>query len=303
MSAGRLLEALPGVQATEFVGEYPLAEVTYLDEALPIDISLTAYSPFCPLDAEIIGTACRLSFSLRRIILPNGLQTFISRPRCKTLSDGTAYRTLRAWNVRGYGGNLNHVLRLRGLTAVVMENVKLPANHPANGSLCLAALSENANACAAWSDPLTFWNDFTRNAPALANVPLPAPTPEGRTVNGALSVPLRLEPGETKTVTFVLAWHFPNRYVDWGQGFSGIEDRKSLFWQGNAYNKRFGGAAAVAEYVRDNFERLDAVTRRFRDTFFDSTLPYEILDVVSFADVHHPYADLFLDRRWALFRV
>src|SRR5262249_30208782 len=77
------------------------------------------------------------------------------------------------------------------------------------------------------------------------------------------------------------AWHFPNRYVSWGQGFSGIEDRKSLFWQGNAYNTRFAGAAAVVEYVRDHYEHLDGITRTFRDTFFDSTLPYELLDTVS----------------------
>src|SRR5689334_20821654 len=51
----RLLELLPGVQATEFLGEYPMAEIRYLDEALPIEVSLTAYSPFCPLDADSSG--------------------------------------------------------------------------------------------------------------------------------------------------------------------------------------------------------------------------------------------------------
>ena len=67
----------------------------------------------------------------------------------------------------------------------------------------------------------------------------------------------------------------------WGQGFSGIEDKKSLFWQGNAYNTRFADVTGVVEYVRDHFDRLDQITHRFRDAFFDSTLPYEILDVVS----------------------
>ena len=275
----RLLEILPGVGVTEFRGEYPIAEIAYLDEALPVEITLAAYSPFCPLDAETSGLpAVVFQFSVH-----NPAERPANAHLAATLQNFVGWDGIQ--NITGvecaeYGGNLNHVLRLRGLTAVVMENLKLPANHPQNGSLCLAALTENANACAAWSDPLTFWNDFTRNAPSLANVPTPAPSPDGRTVNGGLSVPLRLEPGETKTVTFALCWHFPNRYVNWGQGFSGIEDRKSLFWQGNAYCKRFGGAAAVAEYVRDNFAHLDAITRRFRDTFYDSTLPYEILDVV-----------------------
>ncbi len=276
----RLLEVLPGVQATEFVGEYPTASVRYLDEALPVEVMLTAYSPFCPLDAQTSGLpAVIFRFTARNpadrpagVHFAATLQNFVGWDGIQNIVGVECSR---------YGGNQNHVLRLRGLTAVVMENLKLPANHPHNGSLCLATLQADANACPAWDDLTTFWSDFTRNAPVLAAIPAWPATPDGRTINGALSVPVHLEPGEEKTVTFVLAWHFPNRYVDWGQGFSGIEDRKSLFWQGNAYNTRFASAAAVAEYVRDNFERLDAITRRFRDTFFDSTLPYEILDTVS----------------------
>ena len=267
----RLLETLPGVQATEFTGEYPVAEVRYRDEALPVEVSLTAYSPFCPLDAQTSG-------------LPAVLFRFTARnpsEKPATVHFGATLQNFVGWdgirNIAGvecaqYGGNQNHVLRLRGLTAVVMENSKLPPKHPQNGSLCLAALDEAASVCAAWDDPASFWSDFSRDGqlPACASG---GPTPDGRTIDGALSVPLRLEPGEEKTVTFVLAWHFPNRYVSWGQGFSGIEDKKSLFWQGNAYSNRFASAAAVAEFVRDDFERLDAVTQRFRRTFFDSTLP------------------------------
>ncbi len=275
----RLLETLPGVQATEFIGEYPVAEVRYMDEALPVEVSLTAYSPFCPLDAET-----------------SGLPVVVFQFTVRNLSDKTAHAHLAAtlqnfvgWdgirNITGvecsqYGGNQNHVLPLRGLTAVVMENIKLPPNHPQNGSLCLATLNEGASLCPAWNDVAEFWQDFTRDGQFVAGQGTP-PTLEGRTINGALSVPVQLEPGEEKTVTFLLTWHFPNRYVNWGQDFSGIEEKKSLFWQGNAYNTRFASAAAVAEYVRDNFDRLSTTTKLFRDTFFDSTLPYELLDTVS----------------------
>ena len=51
----QLLALLPGVQATEFVGEYPIATIRYTDEALPVEVTLTAYSPFCPLDARTSG--------------------------------------------------------------------------------------------------------------------------------------------------------------------------------------------------------------------------------------------------------
>ncbi|MBL7153215.1 MAG: hypothetical protein ISS79_05825 [Phycisphaerae bacterium] len=43
---------IAGFEEVSFRGEYPVAFVTYRDEALPIDVSLKAYSPFIPLDTE-----------------------------------------------------------------------------------------------------------------------------------------------------------------------------------------------------------------------------------------------------------
>lgn len=274
-----LLSAIQGVKETEFVGEYPIAEVRYIDDELPVEASLTAYSPFCPLDAETSGLpAVIFQFSVRNpserpvdVQIAASLQNF-------TGWDGES--PIHNAECAQYGGNQNHALRLRGLTAVVMENVSLPSNHPQNGSLCLSALQDGGLVAAAWDDLPTFWSAFQQGtAESLAR---PAsPTPDGKTVNGAVIAPLRLAPNEEKSVAFVLAWHFPNRYVAWRQWYSGIDDPKSLFWQGNAYGKRFASAAAVAEYVRDNFAELDSVTRRFRDSFFNSSLPYPLLDTVS----------------------
>ncbi|TME40539.1 MAG: hypothetical protein E6I75_04355, partial [Chloroflexi bacterium] len=87
--------------------------------------------------------------------------------------------------------------------------------------------------------------------------------------------------GASRTVTFVLAWYFPNRYVTWDQRNVGILDRKSLFWLGNQYNNWFDSALSVVEYVRDNYPRLVAQTRLYRDRFFDSTLPWQLLDSVA----------------------
>ena len=69
----------------------------------------------------------------------------------------------------------------------------------------------------------------------------------------------KLEPGEERTFTFVLAWYFPNRR------------------EGNMYNW-FGSAAMVAHYVLDNLDRLTGDTRLWHDTYYDSTLPHWLLD-------------------------
>jgi non-lysosomal glucosylceramidase len=71
---------------------------------------------------------------------------------------------------------------------------------------------------------------------------------------------VELAPGARRTFDFVLAWHFPNRA------------------EGNMYANWFEGAADVAQYVFDNFERLRGETHLWHDTFYDSTLPHWLLD-------------------------
>ncbi len=83
---------------------------------------------------------------------------------------------------------------------------------------------------------------------------------------GELSRSIRLEPGKSSTVTFVLTWHFPNLEID------GLRER------GRYYAMKFESAHAVARYAEANFDRLASQTRLWRDTWYDSTLPFWLLD-------------------------
>ena len=40
-----LLRELPGVAAIEFTGRYPIAELTYLDDAIPLRVTMEAFNP------------------------------------------------------------------------------------------------------------------------------------------------------------------------------------------------------------------------------------------------------------------
>jgi len=90
-----------------------------------------------------------------------------------------------------------------------------------------------------------------------------AEKPFGQKLVGALGRRLSLEPGKEAAVTFVVAWHFPNLRLKDG---------------GRFYATRFQSAAEVAQYVQKNFESLSRQTRLWRDTWYDSTLPYWFLD-------------------------
>jgi uncharacterized protein (DUF608 family) len=84
---------------------------------------------------------------------------------------------------------------------------------------------------------------------------------------GALSRTVELEPGAEAKVDFAVAWHFPN-----------LNLRPFKEPVGRHYAKRFGAAQDVAGHLAANFERLAGDTRRWRDTWYDSTLPYWFLD-------------------------
>jgi hypothetical protein len=94
-----------------------------------------------------------------------------------------------------------------------------------------------------------------------------ASRPFGRRLRGGLSRALKLPPGGEARVVFVLAWHFPNLRLP---GFPDVV--------GQHYATRFAHARAVAEYLVKHFDRLASDTRLWRRTWYDSTLPYWLLD-------------------------
>jgi uncharacterized protein (DUF608 family) len=96
--------------------------------------------------------------------------------------------------------------------------------------------------------------------------PAEASAPLQNHLIGEMGRQLRLASGQSKTITFVLTWHFPNLEID------------GLGKVGRWYATKFAGSQAVAQYVADNFARLSADTRLWRDTWYDSTLPYWFLD-------------------------
>jgi uncharacterized protein (DUF608 family) len=274
-----LLERLPGVKEIEFAGEYPIAEARCLDPALPAEIRLEAYSPFVPLNSKDSG--------LPVIIFEFKVKNAASRPLAVSLL--ATLQNLVGWDGQspiagveyfGYASNRNTLKRAAGLTAIHMSNPRLPKDFAFQGDLVLAALTEEASYVTQWDDLERLWQDFAEDG-RLANTTGTEPSAEGRTWNGALALPLRLEAGEEKRAAFLLAWHFPNRYVNRDQSFMSVQDKKSKFWLGTMYANWFGDALGVARYVAENLTRLGEQTRLWRDTFYDSSLPYEFLDCIS----------------------
>lgn len=74
-----------------------------------------------------------------------------------------------------------------------------------------------------------------------------------------------LAPGASETVTFVVAWHFPNC-------------AKNLPGKKHWYANRWKDAQAVAQEIVENWPKLRDTTLAWNRTWYDSTLPYWFLD-------------------------
>ncbi|HET6386106.1 MAG TPA: GH116 family glycosyl-hydrolase [Armatimonadota bacterium] len=94
-----------------------------------------------------------------------------------------------------------------------------------------------------------------------------ARTSVGERLIGSVTKKIRLAPGKSQTISFVVAWHFSNSGLD-------VPDAKT----GNEYARRFKDAAAVIDYVVREFPRLSRDTKLWHTTWYDSTLPHWFLD-------------------------
>src|SRR5262249_54527062 len=123
----------------------------------------------------------------------------------------------------------------------------------------------------AWFDALTIaWKDVHDGG-----VVDRAPVTEGGPPPGAsLFVPIKLKPGESKTVTLHLAWSSGQSNLHFGDDPKAESSRKvSLGNYKPWYAGKFANVEEVARYWRDNYVDLRSKSKRFSDCFYDSTLP------------------------------
>ncbi len=166
-----------------------------------------------------------------------------------------------AWNVSELKGKKAHLVivdrhdgawghinidYIRFTNYVPDEVLPPPARHSGWGEMCLAVLEPGAKVGTAAGA------EGALSPEAEATFPL-----GHRDRRAVATVPISLGGGETKHVTYLVTWYFPQRPG-----------------RGRMYANWFDGALGAAEYVAGNFDRLSRETHLFRDTYFDTTLPY-----------------------------
>ncbi|MCY3024120.1 MAG: GH116 family glycosyl-hydrolase, partial [Planctomycetota bacterium] len=259
-AAARLLKlGGNGVKDIEFYGEFPIAFHKFLDEALPVRVSMESFSPFIPLNEKDSALPVVLFFvtvenpgnEAAEVTLLGSLQNSVGR----SLGDKDSGPT--SVDNKGYGGSTVAAAKVGRFAGAEMTQSGKP------GSMVLMAAGGEAKALEPWTDAKAFWQTVSEGTMKALDKPS-EPTPAGKTANAAVALTFTLKAGEKRTVPFLWAWHLPGG------------PRAT-----HMYENWFAGAADVCKYVDANFDRLAADTRLFRATFFDSTLPYYVVERVS----------------------
>jgi non-lysosomal glucosylceramidase len=266
------VDELPLVAGTEFVGEFPVAKVHYLDNAIPLDLTLVAHTSLIPQDAK--NSALPLVFfTLQAKNRGSGSVQFATMMSVQNFLGWDGFRRIDGQSDPGFGMNQNWLVRDGDRVSLCMDKFGMDRKDRNYGSLALTCLEPSASAAVAWQDVDDLWADFVGDG-RLDQAGPKIPSAPGRTYSGALAVRMTLAPGEKAEVPFLLTWYFPNRYAEYQENL----DKYRL---GNMYNNWFGSAEGVARYAAANFSRLRKETLAFHDTFYDSNLPYWLVDCVS----------------------
>jgi len=271
---------LPRFRNCSFAVAYPLGQVALSDPEMPIDVRLDAFNPLVPADPEASG----IPVAVLRYVLHNKTDQRLVVSVCGGMPnfigiDGSGQT--RDWKgdliATGGRANRNHYREADNLRGIFMNSEGVAERAEQWGTIALATTADGAVTyrlswvASGWGrSPLDFWDDFSADGRLEERQPTGEDTPMA-----SLAVQVEIPPREDAAVTFLIAWHFPNRMTWTPKGVD--EDRI-----GNYYTTRYADAWDVAQRVAAQLDRLEADTARFVSTFCNSDLPEVVKEAALF---------------------
>jgi uncharacterized protein (DUF608 family) len=258
---------LPRFAEATFTGAYPLARIVFSDPHVPVQVALEAFNPLVPLDVDA-----------------SGWPLAVLRYTIRNANDAPA-RVGLAWSIENPVGKAGRQAAFRdaaGLSGLYMDNPFLASFDPFKGSFALCVAGAPAGSVSYlrgwkqagwWNGVLTFWDDFSDDGALDSRGPAAMPV-------SSLAVTQTIAARGQAAVTFLLAWHFPNRTPE-RCGWPAPESVPSSTVVGNAYSERFANAWEAARQAAEQLPQLEARTRSFAEAMERSTLPPAVLDAAT----------------------
>ena len=238
-----------------FEATYPMAKIRYIDKQLPVDITAEVFSPFIPLDEKNSSLPC----TVYSITIKNRTASTITVDVLGWLENKVAPRSAkqsdRRINTVSSDNKMQGVFCSMGLT----ENTGLStaADH---GSMAIASLSTTATCNTNLSLPIQAASFDELNSSSIEKN-------KADQLVAAVCSTLTIAADKTASTDVVISWHFVN-----------LKLNKAIQDKGRYYNTWFKSAATVAAYVAANAHQLFSVSRLWKKTWYDSSLPWWFME-------------------------
>jgi len=265
------LAGVPHFREVDFQGEYPIAQLRFIDGKFPGEVRMTAFAPFIPLnDVDSSIPAAFFEVEVR-----NTTSQRVAYTVC--LSVQNPLRKGTTVNTYGEEGRIRFI-----------KLTSTQSNEVDSGDLTIATDAPDVSYQeywfrGAWFDNLgIYWRDLTSPG-RFRNRCYPA-TAEGVQDHCSLAAHLDIKPRETGRARFVIAWNFPTCYNYWKPektAETGCEcASKPRTWR-NYYATLFEDSTKTAVYSLQDWDRLYGETTEFKEALFSSTLPSYVIDAIS----------------------
>ncbi len=265
---------LPRFESASFSSQFPFATINLADKDVPLSVELKGWSPFIPTDQDNSS-------------LPVGaLEYTFTNTSDKDVEAVFSYNSRNFMAMNGAPNSIKPIKNgfilsqdpsdeakhLKGDFAIFTDNDSTRVNHTwFRGG---------------WWDPMTMaWN-------AVADGTMPENAPiENGAPGASLYVPFKVKAGDSYTLRLYMAWYVPDSHLRLGNDAVDEKDKsaeapntpkmetpeKYRPW----YSTRFSNINEVADYWTAQYDKLKGETELFTTTFYDTTLPPEVIDAVA----------------------
>lgn len=290
---------LPRLRGATMYGEYPVVDIDFDDDVLPVEVSLRAFTPLVPLDPDASG--------IPAAVLRYRVTNPADRRVAVTVAGSVSHTAGRGEGPFGMRAQQTVRWRDDGDVRGLDFGIGLAQDDPGYGTLSLTTTDASTTAKPQWvtgfwpDGPRLFWNDLSADGlldpePRLTLEDRPrglfADSDDGGPISeeqlfeklprlrtGSLGIMHDLEPGESRDFEFVLAWSFPNRHRSW-RGHIVPDGRTEEGVVRNRYATLWPDAWAAASHLHRELPHLEATTLAFVEALYGGTLDPVIADAV-----------------------
>lgn len=271
--------SFPRFESAAFESSYPFGRVSLRDKSTPVNATIEAWNPLIPGKTDDSS-------------LPIGILTVTLENKTTEALDASV--SFLGSNIIGADGieydlkdNVTEHTRVGDWKGMLWSKSRSESK-PTIGTMAFLSDAADVRIARRWKFRDRAWNgeklgiqdELLEKGFITDDEPRnPCPPSPQDTWDSSIHAMVSLKPRETRSVRFLVAWHFPNRNVELGWNFSGKpEDRLRK----NYYATQFTDALAVVSHAVPKLGQLRDETIKFVSSIVNHGAPVPIREAALF---------------------